>query len=267
MKLNSFFVYRWASLPNPDEYIQPSLSPTGSAMLQAIAVGLQWLKDSLASTLFSEAWQNLASQINMVKSRLFPSTYRRMCHSSILSVGSFSLKSSSYSASLTMEALLSFASTFSRTWSLFSVNWQAGLKATLESKRCHSFAWNKIPVFNDLLWRLKDACTLLRLPRPITLLLLDTLALAVQDDGSASVKAGRALADGKMALKDQGVRKLSVEDALSVLRRRILWPCISFHCWMSLRWEIHLYFVAARTLPQFHRSDLRLLKGHQPLKV
>ncbi len=58
--------YRWASLPNPDEYITPTLSPTGSSMLQAVAVGLQWLKDSLASTLFSEAWQSLAAQINLV---------------------------------------------------------------------------------------------------------------------------------------------------------------------------------------------------------
>ena len=33
-------------------------------MLQAIAVGLQWLKDSLASTMFTEAWQKLTSQIN-----------------------------------------------------------------------------------------------------------------------------------------------------------------------------------------------------------
>nr|CAG4641615.1 EOG090X04F1 [Eurycercus lamellatus] len=55
---------KWASLPNPDEYIQPSLSPTGSAMLQAIAVGIQWLKDSLASTLFTESWQKLAAQVN-----------------------------------------------------------------------------------------------------------------------------------------------------------------------------------------------------------
>lgn len=58
--------FRWASLPNPDEFIQPSLSPTGSSMLQAVAVGLLWLKDSLASTLFVEAWQRLAAQVNEV---------------------------------------------------------------------------------------------------------------------------------------------------------------------------------------------------------
>ena len=35
-------------------------------MLQAIAIGLLWLKDSLASTMFVEAWQKLASQVNDV---------------------------------------------------------------------------------------------------------------------------------------------------------------------------------------------------------
>ncbi len=70
--------------------------------------------------------------------------------------------------------------------------------------------------------RLKDACTLLRLPRPITLLLLDTLSVAIQDSESTSVKSNRATFNGKQALKDQGIKKLSVEDSLSVLRRRIL---------------------------------------------
>ena len=36
-------------------------------MLQAVAIGLLWLKDSLASTLFTEAWQKLASEINEVR--------------------------------------------------------------------------------------------------------------------------------------------------------------------------------------------------------
>ena len=35
-------------------------------MLQAVAIGLLWLKDSLASTLFTEAWQKLAAQVNEV---------------------------------------------------------------------------------------------------------------------------------------------------------------------------------------------------------
>lgn len=35
-------------------------------MLQAVAIGLFWLKDSLSSTLFVEAWQKLAAQINEV---------------------------------------------------------------------------------------------------------------------------------------------------------------------------------------------------------
>lgn len=66
--ISEFFLpNRWASLPNPDEFIQPSLSPSGSAMLQAVAIGLLWLKDSLASTLFAEAWQKLAAEINEVR--------------------------------------------------------------------------------------------------------------------------------------------------------------------------------------------------------
>lgn len=36
-------------------------------MLQAVAIGLLWLKDSLASTMFVEAWQKLASQVNDVR--------------------------------------------------------------------------------------------------------------------------------------------------------------------------------------------------------
>ena len=73
-----------------------------------------------------------------------------------------------------------------------------------------------------LIFSLRDACILLRLPRPITLLLLDTLALAVQDSESSSSKSARAAVNGKQALKDQGIKKLSVESALSVLRRRIM---------------------------------------------
>lgn len=69
---------------------------------------------------------------------------------------------------------------------------------------------------------LKDVCILLRLPRPITLLLLDTLAVAVQDSESTPSKTSRAALNGKQALKDQGIKKLSVEDSLSVLRHRIL---------------------------------------------
>ena len=63
-----FFVWtaRWASLPSADAYLQPSLSPTGSSMLQAVALGLQWMQDSLASSLFREAWQQLAAQLNDV---------------------------------------------------------------------------------------------------------------------------------------------------------------------------------------------------------
>ena len=60
------FKSRWASLPNPDEFIQLSLSPTGSAMLQAVAIGLQWMRDSLAAPLFTEAWQRFAKLIDEV---------------------------------------------------------------------------------------------------------------------------------------------------------------------------------------------------------
>ena len=63
---NFFPSIRWASLPNPDEFIQLSLSPTGSTMLQAVAIGLQWLQDSLSAPLFTEAWQKFASLINQV---------------------------------------------------------------------------------------------------------------------------------------------------------------------------------------------------------
>lgn len=73
-----------------------------------------------------------------------------------------------------------------------------------------------------MLCSLKDACVLLLLPRPITLLLLDTLAVAVHEADSPSSKSNRATYSGKQALKDQGIKKLSVENALSVLRRRIL---------------------------------------------
>jgi len=54
-------------------------------------------------------------------------------------------------------------------------------------------------------------------------LLLDTLAQCVQvDENALSAKSSRAIASGREALKDQGVTKLSMDDALSVLRRRIL---------------------------------------------
>ena len=48
------------------------VSCTGSAMLQAIAIGLLWLKDSLASTVFVKAWENLAAQVNEVLVLPFP---------------------------------------------------------------------------------------------------------------------------------------------------------------------------------------------------
>nr|CAH0101935.1 unnamed protein product [Daphnia galeata] len=167
---------KWASLPNPDEFIQPSLSPTGSAMLQAIAIGLLWLKDSLASTMFVEAWQKLASQF------------------------------------LLEELIL-----------------QRQFNEGGVAQLCFDIQQNLIPLFGQYTTKpesyfkeLKDACTLLRLPRPITLLLLDTLSVAVQDSESTSVKSNRATFSGKQALKDQGIKKLSVEDSLSVLRRRIL---------------------------------------------
>lgn len=70
-------LHRWASLPSPDEFIQPSLSPTASPMLHSLAVGLQWLKDTLSSSLFNEAWQKLASEMNMVFV-LFNSTMIRL---------------------------------------------------------------------------------------------------------------------------------------------------------------------------------------------
>ena len=76
-------------------------------------------------------------------------------------------------------------------------------------------------VVNSIYSSLKDACTLLRLSRPITLLLLDTLAEVVQD-GENTLARSRAASNGKQALKDQGIKKLTIEDALSVLRHRIL---------------------------------------------
>nr|CAG4650896.1 EOG090X04F1 [Simocephalus serrulatus] len=170
---------KWASLPNPDEFIQPSLSPTGSSMLQAVAVGLLWLKDSLASTLFVEAWQRLAAQVN----------------------------------EFLFEELI------------LQRQFNDGGAAQL----CFDIQQNLIPLFGQFTTKpesyfkdLKDACILLRLPRPITLLLLDTLAVAVQESDSPTTRSSRAAFSGKQALKDQGVKKLSVENALSVLRRRIL---------------------------------------------
>jgi len=66
---------KWASLPSPDEFIQLSLSPTGSAMLQAVAIGLQWLRDSLAAPLFAEAWQKFSSQIDQVQAHIYDIKY------------------------------------------------------------------------------------------------------------------------------------------------------------------------------------------------
>lgn len=170
---------KWGSLPSPDEFIQLSLSPTGSAMLQAIAIGLLWLKDSLASTMFVEAWQKLAAQVNEF---------------------------------LLEELILQRQ---------FNDGGAAQLSFDVQQ--------NLIPLFGQYTTKpenyfkeLKDACTLLRLPRPITLLLLETLAIAVQDSDNILVRSNRAIFNGKQALKEQGIKKLSVEDALSVLRRRIL---------------------------------------------
>lgn len=70
-------------------------------------------------------------------------------------------------------------------------------------------------------FRLKDACTLLRIAKPIAFLLLDTLALAVQSEDD-NPRTNRAIANAKQALRDQGIRKLNIEDSLSVLRHRIL---------------------------------------------
>lgn len=121
-----------------------------------------------------------------------------------------------------MEVPPSSAMTFKIILFHSLANIQAGQTATLKSNLPTLVNLRVTSTTNFFFIRLKDACVLLRLPRPITLLLLDTLAVALQDDASSSLIASRALANGKQALKDQGVRKLSVEDALSVLRRRIL---------------------------------------------
>nr|CAG4649251.1 EOG090X04F1 [Scapholeberis mucronata] len=133
---------KWASLPNPDEFIQPSLSPSGSAMLQAVAIGLLWLKDSLASTLFTEAWQKLAAEIN----------------------------------EFLLEELI------------LQRQFNEGGAAQL----CFDIQQNLIPLFSQYTPKpdnhfkeLKDACILLRLPQPITVLLLDTLAATVQESDIA----------------------------------------------------------------------------------
>ena len=75
---------------------------------------------------------------------------------------------------------------------------------------------------NNFNSRLIDSCIILRLGRPLALLLLDTLAQAIQDEGNPSIKSMRSVSNGKQALKDQGIRKLGIEDALSVLRRKIV---------------------------------------------
>lgn len=54
------------------------------------------------------------------------------------------------------------------------------------------------------------------------MLLLDTMAQAVQDEDDTSVKSIRSVTNAKQALKDQGIRKLKIDQALSVLRRKIL---------------------------------------------
>ena len=156
-------------------------------MLQAIAVGLQWLKDSLASTMFTEAWQKLASQINQF---------------------------------LFEELIL-----------------QRQFNDGGAAQLCYDIQSNLIPLFSQMTSRpesyfreLKDSCTLLRLPKPITTLLLDTLALAVQDDGNASVKCARALSNGKLAFKDQGIKKLSVEDSLKCFKTQNYVEKIGIKC-------------------------------------
>ena len=54
------------------------------------------------------------------------------------------------------------------------------------------------------------------------MLLLDTLAQAVHDEDDTSIKSIRSVTNGKQALKDQGIRKLKIDEALSVLRRKML---------------------------------------------
>nr|CAG4650082.1 EOG090X04F1 [Sida crystallina] len=144
---------KWAALPNPEAYIQPSLSPTGSAMLQAVAFGLQWLQKSLASHLFRDAWQELAAQVN----------------------------------EFLLEELI------------LQRQFNDGGTAQL----CYDIQQNLIQLFSQFtkypesyFRELKDACTLLRLPRPINLLLIDTLSQSVQlDESNASTKNSRAIAN------------------------------------------------------------------------
>ena len=45
-------------------------------MLQAVAIGLLWLKDSLASRIFVESWQKLASQVNEVRNVSLSVSYK-----------------------------------------------------------------------------------------------------------------------------------------------------------------------------------------------
>ena len=114
MFIHPYFTGRWASLPNPDEFIQPSLSPTGSAMLQAVAIGLLWLKDSLASTLFTEAWQKLAAQVNEVWIRHLTVFLSIAVNLKCLLL-SFSLKSWSCNGNLMTVVPLNYVSIFSIT--------------------------------------------------------------------------------------------------------------------------------------------------------
>jgi len=170
---------KWASLPNPDEFIQLSLSPTGSAMLQAVAIGLQWMRDSLAAPLFTEAWQRFAKLID----------------------------------EFLFEELV------------LQRQFNQGGAAQL----AYDIQQNLIPLFSQMTNKpenffreLSDSCTILLLNRPITMLLLDTLAQAVHDEDDTSIKSIRSVTNGKQALKDQGIRKLKIDEALSVLRRKML---------------------------------------------
>nr|CAG4638383.1 EOG090X04F1 [Cyclestheria hislopi] len=169
---------KWASLPNPDAFIQPSLSPTAAAMLQAVALGLQWLQDSLSTPLFTKAWQKLAEQVSEF-------LYEELILQRQFNTGGV--------AQLNYDIHQNLLPLFSQ------------------------YSTKPDSYFRDL----KDACILLSLPNPVAMLLLDTLAQAVQMEESSSTSS-RHIYSGRQALKDQGVKKLNIEEALSVLRRRIL---------------------------------------------
>nr|CAG4643878.1 EOG090X04F1 [Lepidurus arcticus] len=55
---------KWASLPSPDAFLQPSLSPTACTMLQVLVSRLQAYSESLALPLFTRTWQKLAYRMN-----------------------------------------------------------------------------------------------------------------------------------------------------------------------------------------------------------